>query len=100
MNAKQQEPIDPLNRIPVNMKSGGEQFVSHYSNPKINLLKFWQWSNSDLLSNTARGVLAEFLVASSLDLTKDPRIEWESYDLTLKPDIKIEITSAAKYQVW
>ena len=100
MNSKQQESIDPLNRIPVKMKSGGEQFVSHYSNPKINLLKFWEWSNSDLLSNTARGILAEFLVASSLDLTKDPRIEWESYDLILKSDVKIEVKSAAKYQAW
>ena len=101
MNTKQQKSIDPyLNRIEIKMKSGDDQFASHYSNPNIKLSSFWKWSSSDLLTNTTRGILAEFLVASALDIVKSPRIEWESHDLIFKSDVKIEVKSAAKYQTW
>ena len=100
MNTKQQKSIDPLGEIPVEMKTGHEPFFSQHSSPNINVLGFWQWSNSDLLTNTARGILAEFLVASALDLVENPRIEWESHDLILESDVKIEVKSAAKYQKW
>jgi hypothetical protein len=32
---------------------------------------FWGWSRSDLLDNTERGVLAEFIVATALDIPAD-----------------------------
>ena len=64
------------------------------------MLNFWRWLGSNLLVNTTRCVLAEFLVASSLGLVKEPRNNWDSYDIELKPNVRIEVKSAAKYQAW
>lgn len=60
---------------------------------------FWSWSGSNLLSNTYRGMLAEFIVARSLNLDCTTRVEWELYDLLYK-DVKIEVKSTAFVQSW
>ena len=100
MKRKFSQSKNPLDEIKFEMKSGHENFFSRNSNPSIDVLSFWQWSNSDLLTNTTRGILAEFLVASALDLTKEPRIVWDNYDLIMESGVKIEVKSAAKYQTW
>lgn len=46
--------------------NGNEPFTLHGSDTSIILQDFWRWSCSDLLNNTQRGVLAEFLVHSAL----------------------------------
>lgn len=64
------------------------------------LSDFWAWHSSDLLNNTLRGALAEFIIAISLDIdTNAPREDWTSYDLLWK-DIRIEVKSAAYLQSW
>lgn len=60
---------------------------------------FWAWAYSDLLNNTQRGVLAEFLVAAALGITDRPRIVWDAYDL-LYQDKRIEVKAAAYVQTW
>jgi hypothetical protein len=60
---------------------------------------FWAWALSDVLSNTARGMLAEFLVGSALGVVDGVRVEWDSFDLLYK-DAKIEVKSAAYVQRW
>ena len=50
--------------------NGNEPFTLHGSGTSIMLQDFWRWAYSDLLNNTHRGVLAEFLVHSALE-TKD-----------------------------
>jgi len=35
---------------------------------------FWSWAYSDMLSNVIRSVYAEFLVASALGFTHEPRM--------------------------
>jgi hypothetical protein len=40
----------------------------------LKLLDFWQWSQPDLLSNTARGVMAEFIVAAALELNIEEKL--------------------------
>ena len=50
--------------------NGNEPFTLHGSDTSIMLQDFWRWAYSDLLNNTHRGVLAEFLVHSALE-TKD-----------------------------
>jgi len=60
---------------------------------------FWAWAFSDVLSNTARGVLAEFLVGSALGVVDGVRVEWDSFDL-LYEGAKIEIKSTAYVQRW
>ena len=45
--------------------NGNEPFTLHGSDTSIMLQDFWRWAYSDLLNNTHRGVLAEFLVHSA-----------------------------------
>jgi len=60
---------------------------------------FWAWAYSDILSNSNRGVFAEFLVGSALDAVTAPRIEWDSYDLRYG-DKKIEVKASGYIQSW
>lgn len=46
--------------------TGNEEFTLCDSNAGITIKNFWSWAYSDLLDNTQRGVMAEFLVFSSL----------------------------------
>jgi len=63
-------------------KTGNEHFYYGDSPTGYLLNDFWRWSASDLLSNTQRGILAEFIVAKALDIKTDgPRVEWEPFDL-------------------
>ena len=52
------------------------------------------------MDNTARGTLAEFLVAAALGLLDTPRLEWDSYDLKTRTGVTIEVKSAAYIQSW
>ncbi|MGD9581582.1 MAG: hypothetical protein AB7V50_09435 [Vampirovibrionia bacterium] len=65
----------------------------------ITIKDFWQWAYSDVMSNRNRSILGEFLVASALDITNTPRIEWDYYDLKYK-DLKIEVKTSAYVQSW
>ena len=51
---------------------GNEEFTLHSTSAGITVLDFWRWAFSDLIDNTQRGVLAEFLVYSSLNRTTPP----------------------------
>lgn len=66
----------------------------------LDVLSFWRWSNSELLGNTLRGILAEFIVASTIDVLDSPREEWDAYDLKTKNGLKIEIKSSSYLQSW
>ena len=46
--------------------TGNEEFTLHGSSAGISVKDFWSWAYYDLLNNTQRGVMAEFLVYSSL----------------------------------
>jgi hypothetical protein len=81
-------------------KTGEEEFLSKGETADFNLLSFWRWSASDLVSNATRGILAEFLVAQALGLATGVRAEWDSYDLQLEDGRTIEVKSAAYLQTW
>lgn len=89
-----------LDLIHPNRKSGNEQFHVDGKPLNFNILNFWQWSNSDLLSNTARGVIAEYLVASVIGINEGIREAWAPYDLETSDGIKIEVKSSAYIQQW
>lgn len=55
-----------LNRINPSLKTGNETFVVQGNPLDYNLLRFWQWSSSDLISNTLSGILAECIVAIAI----------------------------------
>ncbi len=78
------------------IKTGDEPFTNNGAPLAQKLIDFWKWSVSDLVSNATRGVLAEFIVATALQI--DPskvRDEWAAYDLSTNEGIKIEFRSAA-----
>ena len=60
---------------------------------------FWQWAGSDLVSNTFRGWLAEFLVAQALDGAGGVSHDWEAYDLQIE-DMRIEVKASGYVQSW
>ena len=61
--------------------------------------EFWEWAYDDLLTNTTRGVLAEYIVAKALGVHNTKRIQWDQYDLVIG-DIGVEVKSAAYVQSW
>jgi len=89
-----------LNAIKAEKKTGQESFVFNGKSLPENILSFWQWSSSELLGNALRGVLAEFIVASAIDVLEKPREEWDAYDLVTKEGLKIEIKSSSYLQSW
>ena len=86
--------------IPVNPRTGDERLHAGGRPLKETLLDYWRWSRSDLLGNTSRGVLAEFLVGSALRMTDKVRDEWASYDLLTPSGIKVEVKNSAYLQSW
>jgi hypothetical protein len=87
-------------RLPLNRKIGDEPFRSGDAHLKFTLLDFWRWTASDLVSNSTRGVLAEFIVARALALDTGVRTEWQAFDLETASGKKIEVKSAAYVQSW
>jgi hypothetical protein len=78
---------------PTVRQTGAECFTYKDQPVPVNLLSFWQWSASDLVGNTARGCLAEYIVATALGLTSGVRNDWEAYDLEFN-GWKIEVKSS------
>ena len=66
---------------------------------KCTVSDFWAWAYSDILSNLNRSIFAEFLVAYALDVTDEPRVEWDAVDVKYE-NITIEVKSAAYVQSW
>jgi hypothetical protein len=81
-------------------KDGSEIFRDGVTPLDFNLLEFWQWYCSDLVSNALRGCLAEFLVAQALGIANGIRAEWDPYDLSTQEGLTIEVKSAAYLQTW
>lgn len=82
-------------------KTGHEQFHTAGSAAGFDLQDFWRWSNSDLLDNTARGVVAEYIVARALGVpTEGVRVSWTAWDLETSSGLKIEVKSSAYIQSW
>ncbi|MFH1852134.1 MAG: hypothetical protein ABIA75_07290 [Candidatus Neomarinimicrobiota bacterium] len=93
--------LTSLERIRIHPKSGNEKLHYDGESVDIDLLSFWIWSASDFISNTTRGILAEFIVAKGMgNISSGVRNEWEPYDLETDDGIKIEVKSAAYVQSW
>ena len=94
------EGVKILPAIQTTIKTGQEQFTFNNEELSLNVLSFWKWSSSELLGNALRGILAEFIVASTIDILDKPREEWDAYDLKTKNGLKIEIKSSSYLQSW
>lgn len=92
---------DSLSFVRSSRRSGQEPFHRGGKALGFSLLEFWQWSGSDLLNNTARGVLAEFIVAKAMGIeTSSARAPWDTCDLRTEQGLLIEVKSAAYVQSW
>lgn len=92
-------PLLPI--IQAERKSGNEPFQSKGEILSFDVTSFWRWAFSDFVSNTARGILAEYIVARAVGGgNTDIRPEWASFDVTTPEGIKIEVKSAAYIQSW
>ena len=56
--------------------TGNEEFTLRGESSGISLADFWRWAYSDLLNNTSRGVMAEFLVEKSFEGITPPSPEY------------------------
>ena len=93
--------MNELKEIKASPKTGEENLTDNGQNTNYNLLDFWRWSVSDILSNATRGRFAEFVVGTAVGLNPENlRDEWDAYDLTTEDGIKIEVKSAAYIQCW
>ncbi|MDR7300861.1 hypothetical protein [Haloactinomyces albus] len=85
----------------VTPKTGREPLTSQVRNYGAHLADFWRWASSDLLSNTLRGTLAEYIVALALGgVDGRVRREWDAVDLITPEGIRVEVKSAAYLQTW
>lgn len=80
-------------------KTGEEAITDGGVTTGRSLLDYWRWSRSDLINNTERGVLAEYIVAIALKMDSGVREAWGAHDLTLG-GTKIEVKSSAYIQSW
>ena len=86
--------------IPIEYSRGESKFTSTKVDTESTLLDFWSWAFSDVLTNTTRGILAEFIVATALGInTKQPRDGWAKFDLEYM-NHGVEIKSASYHQRW
>ena len=93
---------DALGKLEIVRKDGGERFRAGGSELDFSVLDYWRWSASDLVGNTARGILAEYIVARVLKIATDREVrdEWAPFDLETPDGVKIEVKSAAYVQSW
>lgn len=92
--------MSELGRIQLTRRTGDEPFRDGDAALGFELLSFWRWSASDVVSNAMRGSLAEFLVASAIGAAEGVREEWAPYDLDDPRGISVEVKSAAYIQSW
>jgi hypothetical protein len=84
--------------IIVKKLTGDEHFHNQTEQADTTIGDFWQWFASDLTNNVIRGALAEFIVASALNIVEGVRDVWSPFDLLTEKNIKIEVKSV--YQVY
>ncbi len=79
-----------------------EKFINSENSPigDKTILDYWRWAFSDLVVNTGRGFLAEYLIAMAVGSEKPVRGSWDSYDIQAPDGTRIEVKSASYVQSW
>jgi hypothetical protein len=86
--------------LQIHRKNGNEPFCFRGESLNASVLDFWRWSASDLVSNSTRGKVAEYLVACALGIADGTRAEWDAFDLVTPSGLTIEVKSSAYLQTW
>lgn len=81
---------------------GNETFLVNGSKESITINDFWRWAYSDFTNNINRSVLAEFIVASSLDIIQTDcesfRDPWRPFDLLYDMKYRVDVKAAGYVQ--
>ena len=92
---------DDPNAFATHRLTGHEPFTHAGQGTGQDVGGFWSWACSDLLSNSMRGVLAEYIVGLALDVVHDgTRLEWDATDLRTADGLRVEVKSSAYLQSW
>ena len=86
--------------ITTQKKTGKEPFLNSGVGVQKTLYDFWAWAFSELVGNTERGKLAEYIVALAIGSADGISPSWQSYDLITPDGIRIEVKSSAYVQTW
>ena len=89
-----------LDKIQVTPKKPDDPFRFNGTSLNFKILDFWIWNQSDLLVNTNRGILAEFIVKQALKIESTARVEWDTFDLKTNDGISLEVKTSAYIQSW
>ncbi len=80
--------------------TGDELFHDDGTFLDFSISDFWRWAFGNLLDNTKRGALAEYIIQRALELdTSGTQADWGAFDI-LYNDKRIEVKSAAYVQAW
>lgn len=91
----------PVLEVKMKTLTGNESFTFKDNPVGKFLTNFWSWNSSDLFNNTLRGALAEFIVASALEIDLDEcREDWNAFDLLSRSNKRIEVKCSAYIQSW
>lgn len=94
-------PGNNLSAFAASRRTGHEPFTLDGQGIGQDLRGFWSWACSDLLSNSMRGVLAEYIVGLVLDAVHNgTRLEWDASDLRARDGLQVEVKSSAYLQSW
>jgi hypothetical protein len=84
--------------LKVDRKTGDEPFIGGDTSSRLS--DFWGWAYSDLVGNTERGKLAEFIVSLAMHCTSGVSEGWGVFDVLSPEGIKIEVKTSAYLQSW
>ncbi len=84
--------------LTVEKKHGDECFLNGCCS--AHLVEFWRWAYSDLMGNTVRGKLAEYIVSLAMHCANVVSEGWRAFDVLTPEDIKIEVKTSAYLQSW
>ena len=71
-------------------RTGDEAFLNAGGSTDITLREFWRWAVSDLVENTTRARLAEFIVAKALGIPTEVRDSWAPCDLKTPAGLRLQ----------
>ena len=98
------ESINALGQGVISIKKlkGADTFKKAEGSPLVaaDILDYWSWAYSDIVGNTNRGALAEFIVGRAIGSEAAVRNDWAAYDLETPSGIKVEVKSSAYLQSW
>lgn len=94
------DPIPTELRARALVRKTGEEEFKENGVAIAKLLGYWQWSASDLLGNTERGRIAEYIVATAVGADGGVRSGWEPYDVATLSGTRVEVKASAYVQTW